>query len=145
MTSTAAQAVVYILAVYIDFIISFRAPIYLHFYFFLSSSSSSNQFPLFLLNQLIPQTVKSTFRAAKSIFHTSGFFGMAQISDMKKRNLFFVFVPIFSGFVWLGMLLGMLLWWTVKENSEYLPPMREGQTIAFVPYPCPPYLLIWVT
>jgi hypothetical protein len=65
---------------------------------------------------------------------------MAQISDMKKRNLFFVFVPIFSGFVWLGMLLGMLLWWTVKENSEYLPPMREGQTIAFVPCSCPPYL-----
>lgn len=57
---------------------------------------------------------------------------MAQDSDMKKRNLFFIFVPVFSGFVWLGMLLGMLLWWTVKEHSEYLPPMREGQTIAYI-------------
>jgi hypothetical protein len=41
-------------------------------------------------------------------------------------------VPIFSGFVWLGMLLGMLLWWTVKEHSVHLAPMAPNQHIALV-------------
>jgi len=41
-------------------------------------------------------------------------------------------IPIFSGFVWLGMLLGMLLWWTVKEHSPHLAPMQDGQHIAYI-------------
>jgi len=44
----------------------------------------------------------------------------------------YVIVPIFSGFVWLGMLLGMLLWWSVKENEVHLVPMDANQHIAFV-------------
>lgn len=30
------------------------------------------------------------------------------------------------------MLLGMLLFWTVHENSKYITPMRHGQTIAYI-------------
>lgn len=41
-------------------------------------------------------------------------------------------IPVFSGFVWLGMLLGMLLFWTVHENAEYITPMRKDQTIAYI-------------
>ncbi|KAI6709004.1 hypothetical protein JHW43_008460 [Diplocarpon mali] len=47
-----------------------------------------------------------------------------------------VVIPIFSGFVWLGMLLGMLLWWTVKEDSRKLVTMEASQDIAFVHPPC---------
>jgi hypothetical protein len=50
----------------------------------------------------------------------------------------YVIVPIFSGFVWLGMLLGMLLWWAVKENSVHLVGMSATQDIAFVKPPFPP-------
>jgi hypothetical protein len=39
-------------------------------------------------------------------------------------------IPIFSGFVWLGMLLGMLLWWSVEKHSPHLTPMAENQKIA---------------
>lgn len=45
-------------------------------------------------------------------------------------SLIYVIIPIFSGCVWLAMLLGMLLWWTVEEGSPYLAPMRRNQTIA---------------
>ncbi|KAH7336128.1 Frag1/DRAM/Sfk1 family-domain-containing protein [Rhexocercosporidium sp. MPI-PUGE-AT-0058] len=44
----------------------------------------------------------------------------------------YVIVPIFSGFVWLGMLLGMLLWWAVKENSVHLVGMSATQDIAYI-------------
>ncbi|KAL2069141.1 hypothetical protein VTL71DRAFT_15479 [Oculimacula yallundae] len=44
----------------------------------------------------------------------------------------YVIVPIFSGFVWLGMLLGMLLWWIVKEDSVHLFNMTAGQNIAYI-------------
>jgi len=44
-------------------------------------------------------------------------------------------VPIFSGCVWLAMLLGMLLWWTVDKNSEHLTPMSQGQHIAYAANP----------
>ncbi|KAH6710834.1 Frag1/DRAM/Sfk1 family-domain-containing protein [Leptodontidium sp. MPI-SDFR-AT-0119] len=44
----------------------------------------------------------------------------------------YVIVPIFSGFVWLGMLLGMLLWWSVTENSVHLVGMSETQDIAYI-------------
>ncbi|CAL3971898.1 unnamed protein product [Diplocarpon coronariae] len=43
-----------------------------------------------------------------------------------------VVIPIFSGFVWLGMLLGMLLWWTVKEDSRKLVTMEASQDIAYI-------------
>jgi len=41
-------------------------------------------------------------------------------------------IPVFSGFVWLGTLLGMLLFWTVHQGSPYITPMREGQHIAYI-------------
>ncbi|KAH7418018.1 Frag1/DRAM/Sfk1 family-domain-containing protein [Cadophora sp. MPI-SDFR-AT-0126] len=44
----------------------------------------------------------------------------------------YVVVPIFSGFVWLGMLLGMLLWWSVKKTSVNLVPMDADQHIAYI-------------
>jgi hypothetical protein len=47
----------------------------------------------------------------------------------------FFFMPILSGLVWLGMLLGMLLWWVVKEHSQRLPAMDSSQHIAFVTSP----------
>ncbi|KAN0095719.1 Frag1/DRAM/Sfk1 family domain containing protein [Hyaloscypha variabilis] len=47
-------------------------------------------------------------------------------------SLIYVIIPIFSGTVWLAMLLAMLLWWTVEENSRYLPPMRKNQHIAYI-------------
>jgi hypothetical protein len=50
-------------------------------------------------------------------------------------------IPIISGFVWLGMLLGMLLWWLVDKNSEHLTPMKQEQHIAFVPSQCPALLV----
>ena len=49
---------------------------------------------------------------------------------MAKGAIIYVFIPIFSGFVWLGMLLGMLLWWTVKEGSPHIAPMAANQHIA---------------
>ncbi|KAH8791047.1 Frag1/DRAM/Sfk1 family-domain-containing protein [Hyaloscypha finlandica] len=47
-------------------------------------------------------------------------------------SLIYVIIPIFSGCVWLAMLLGMLLWWTVEEGSPYLALMRRNQTIAYI-------------
>ncbi|PBP17936.1 hypothetical protein BUE80_DR011320 [Diplocarpon rosae] len=44
----------------------------------------------------------------------------------------YVIIPIFSGFVWLAMLLGMLLWWTVQEDSPHLAPMDADQDIAYI-------------
>jgi len=46
----------------------------------------------------------------------------------------FVVIPIFSGFVWLGMLLGMFCWWTVVKSSEFILPMetRPGDHIAYI-------------
>jgi hypothetical protein len=43
---------------------------------------------------------------------------------------FYWMVPIFSGCVWLAMLLGMLLWWIVEEGSPHLVPMAPFQLIA---------------
>lgn len=37
-----------------------------------------------------------------------------------------------SGLVWLGMLLGMLLWWLVDQNGRQLPAMDGGHTIAYI-------------
>lgn len=39
-------------------------------------------------------------------------------------------IPIFSGCVWLAMLLAMLLWWTVQQHSRHITPMSENQRIA---------------
>jgi len=40
--------------------------------------------------------------------------------------------PVVSGLVWLGMLLGMLLWWIVNDHSRHLPTMSDNATIAFI-------------
>lgn len=49
----------------------------------------------------------------------------------------FWLVPIFSGCVWLGMLLGMFLWWVINTHKAVLPPedTRQGETIPYVPCP----------
>ncbi|EKD19346.1 uncharacterized protein L3040_009214 [Drepanopeziza brunnea f. sp. 'multigermtubi'] len=44
----------------------------------------------------------------------------------------YVLVPIFSGFVWLGMLLGMLLWWAVGKHKAHLSPMEPSQHISYI-------------
>ncbi|KAI9053606.1 hypothetical protein LZ554_002560 [Drepanopeziza brunnea f. sp. 'monogermtubi'] len=44
----------------------------------------------------------------------------------------YVLVPIFSGFVWLGMLLGMLLWWAIEKRKAHLSPMKPSQHIAYI-------------
>ncbi|KAI5461099.1 Frag1/DRAM/Sfk1 family-domain-containing protein [Mariannaea sp. PMI_226] len=41
-------------------------------------------------------------------------------------------LPIISGLVWLGMLLGLLLWWIVQDHSRRLPTMSEHATIAYI-------------
>ncbi|TAQ84498.1 hypothetical protein B7494_g7179 [Chlorociboria aeruginascens] len=41
-------------------------------------------------------------------------------------------VPIFSGCVWLAMLLGMLLWWAVEKHELHLTPMADDQYIAYI-------------
>jgi len=41
-------------------------------------------------------------------------------------------IPVFSGFVWLGTLLGMLLFWTVHEGSPHITPMASNQHIAYI-------------
>ncbi|KAF2456719.1 Frag1/DRAM/Sfk1 family-domain-containing protein [Lineolata rhizophorae] len=41
-------------------------------------------------------------------------------------------VPVFSATVWLAMLLAMLLWWIVAEDSPKYSTMSQGQTIAFI-------------
>ncbi|KFA75518.1 hypothetical protein S40288_01168 [Stachybotrys chartarum IBT 40288] len=41
-------------------------------------------------------------------------------------------LPVISGLVWLGMLLGMLLHWIINENSRRYPGMTDGQTIAYI-------------
>lgn len=41
-------------------------------------------------------------------------------------------LPVLSCLVWMGMLLGMLLWWAVEKHEEILPSMNQGQTIAYI-------------
>ncbi|KAF7857913.1 hypothetical protein EAF04_009270 [Stromatinia cepivora] len=41
-------------------------------------------------------------------------------------------IPVFSGIVWLAMLLAMLLTWTVADGSPIITPMDNGQTIAYI-------------
>ncbi|KAF4585466.1 hypothetical protein GQ602_004771 [Ophiocordyceps camponoti-floridani] len=41
-------------------------------------------------------------------------------------------LPLFSSIVWLGMLLGMLIYWTVHEGSPHLPSMSVNAKIAFI-------------
>ncbi|PBP22538.1 hypothetical protein BUE80_DR006486 [Diplocarpon rosae] len=56
---------------------------------------------------------------------------MAGMSPPRWATIY-VIIPIFSGFVWLAMLLGMLLWWTVQEDSPHLAPMDAAQDIAYI-------------
>ncbi|KAF7890191.1 hypothetical protein EAF00_008506 [Botryotinia globosa] len=41
-------------------------------------------------------------------------------------------IPVFSGMVWLAMLLAMLLTWAVADGSPIITPMDNGQTIAYI-------------
>ncbi|QSZ31860.1 hypothetical protein DSL72_001429 [Monilinia vaccinii-corymbosi] len=41
-------------------------------------------------------------------------------------------IPVFSGIVWLAMLLAMLLTWVVADGAPVLVPMDGGQTIAYI-------------
>ena len=41
-------------------------------------------------------------------------------------------LPVVSGLVWLGMLLGMLIWWTVDQHRAKLPSMGSGQKVAYI-------------
>lgn len=40
--------------------------------------------------------------------------------------------PIISGLVWLGMLLGMLLYWVIDTDREIYPSMSPPQSIAYI-------------
>jgi hypothetical protein len=41
-------------------------------------------------------------------------------------------LPVISGLVWCGMLLGMLLSWIIDTNSKHYSSMSENQTIAYI-------------
>ncbi|EHK27468.1 uncharacterized protein TRIVIDRAFT_137429, partial [Trichoderma virens Gv29-8] len=41
-------------------------------------------------------------------------------------------LPVISSVVWLGMLLGLLLYWVVDTNSEHYSYMDNGDSIAFI-------------
>ncbi|KAI9663517.1 MAG: hypothetical protein M1831_002526 [Alyxoria varia] len=40
--------------------------------------------------------------------------------------------PVFSAIVWLGTLLGLLLYWVVAIDTRGLPTLSQGQTIPFI-------------
>ncbi|PFH61943.1 hypothetical protein XA68_15705 [Ophiocordyceps unilateralis] len=48
------------------------------------------------------------------------------------RYISYWMLPLFSSLVWLGMLLGMLIYWTVHENSPHLPSMSVNANVAFI-------------
>ncbi|KAH6606334.1 fk506 suppressor sfk1 [Trichoderma cornu-damae] len=41
-------------------------------------------------------------------------------------------LPVLSSLVWLGMLLGLFLYWIVDTDSEHYPWMDQGDTIAYI-------------
>jgi hypothetical protein len=41
-------------------------------------------------------------------------------------------LPILSGFIWLGMLLGLLLYWIVGTHSRRYPAIPESQSLAYI-------------
>ncbi|KAH8908461.1 hypothetical protein BR93DRAFT_925584 [Coniochaeta sp. PMI_546] len=47
------------------------------------------------------------------------------------RLSYWVF-PIISGLVWLGTLLGLLIWWCVDADGAKYPSMEPTQTIAYI-------------
>ncbi|GJC93781.1 Frag1/DRAM/Sfk1 family protein [Colletotrichum higginsianum IMI 349063] len=48
------------------------------------------------------------------------------------RILSYWIFPIISGLVWLGMLLGMLLYWIIDTNRVVYPSMSPPQSIAYI-------------
>lgn len=46
--------------------------------------------------------------------------------------LLFQIFPIISGVVWLGTLLGLLIYWCTNENRRHYSSMDERQTIAYI-------------
>ncbi|KND93553.1 Protein sfk1 [Tolypocladium ophioglossoides CBS 100239] len=49
-----------------------------------------------------------------------------------KGIISFWIIPVFSGLVWLGMLLGMLLHWVVNTNRRHYPSMSASTSIAYI-------------
>ena len=50
--------------------------------------------------------------------------------SVKMFGISYWMIPVFSGMVWLAMLLAMLLTWVVADGSPIITPMDDGQTIA---------------
>ncbi|KAJ0388142.1 hypothetical protein COL922a_000773 [Colletotrichum nupharicola] len=48
------------------------------------------------------------------------------------RILSYWIFPVLSGLMWLGMLLGMLIYWIVDEKRIVYPSMTPPQTIAYI-------------
>ncbi|KAI9898213.1 hypothetical protein N3K66_006573 [Trichothecium roseum] len=49
-----------------------------------------------------------------------------------KGYISYYWFPVFSSVVWLGMLLGMLLWWVVDEKKRFLSDMEAGMTLPYI-------------
>ncbi|OLN84472.1 Protein sfk1 [Colletotrichum chlorophyti] len=57
---------------------------------------------------------------------------VSRYQRVKMRIFSYWIFPIISGLVWLGMLLGMLLYWVVSTDYEFYPSMTKPQTIAYI-------------
>jgi hypothetical protein len=61
---------------------------------------------------------------------------IANIANMATSGIFKYFsywwLPVFSGFVWLGTLLGMLLFWIVGTDSERYPAIDANMSLAYI-------------
>jgi hypothetical protein len=72
----------------------------------------------------------------KPVEFSSPFFGQRHLSNSTMLG-YAAILPVVSALVWLGMLLGMLLWWAVDQHSRPLPSMLDddddrSQTIAYI-------------
>ncbi|RDA86548.1 hypothetical protein CP532_1903 [Ophiocordyceps camponoti-leonardi (nom. inval.)] len=56
----------------------------------------------------------------------------ARLTRSRGRYISYWMLPLFSSLVWLGMLLGMLLWWTIDDDSRHLPSMSVNANISFI-------------
>ncbi|RCI13670.1 hypothetical protein L249_5457 [Ophiocordyceps polyrhachis-furcata BCC 54312] len=50
----------------------------------------------------------------------------------RSRYISYWMLPLFSSLVWLGMLLGMLLYWTIVDDSRHLPSMSVNANVSFI-------------
>ncbi|CAH0024095.1 unnamed protein product [Clonostachys rhizophaga] len=52
---------------------------------------------------------------------------------MALRNCFsYWWFPVFSSLVWLGMLLGMLLYWVIDTDKQHYSSMKPGMTLPYI-------------